>query len=128
MLLVEYFCELVEDRKALLKEYEEKGTMVEVKLRIPMSPDLFVDELETGLNILGMARFASYKNTDKLSPLVMNRLYEMLDSYAAVDPDGASLAAESLFHRLEELDSDDDMFPTFEVEELSKYLKCSSEE
>ena len=123
MLLIEHVCEMEEDQKALMKEYEAKGKMVEVKIRIPMSPDLFVDELEAGLNILGMERFASYKNTDKLSLLVMCRLYEMLDWYAGVDPDGASLAAESLIYRLEELDSDDDMFPTFEVEELSKYLK-----
>ena len=123
MLLIEYVCEMVEDQKALMKEYEAKGKMVEVKIRIPMSPDLFVDELEAGLSILGMEKFASYKNTDKLSLLVMCRLYEMLDWYAEVDPDGASLAAESLIYRLEELDSDDDMFPTFEVEELSKHLK-----
>lgn len=123
MLLIEHVCEMVEDQKALMKEYEAKGKMVEVKIRIPMSPDLFVDELEAGLSILGMEQFASYKNTDKLSLLVMCRLYEMLDWYAEVDPDGASLAAESLIYRLEELDSDDDMFPTFEVEELSKHLK-----
>ena len=123
MLLVEHCCELEKDRKALLKEYEAKGTMVEITLKIPMSPDLFVDELEAGLSILGMERFAPYKNIDTLSLLVMSRLYEMLVRYAAVDPDGASLAAESLICRLEALDSDDDMFPTFEVEELGKYLK-----
>lgn len=87
MLLIEHVCEMVEDQKVLMKEYEAKGKMVEVKVNIPMSPDLFVDELEAGLNILGMERFASYKNTDKLSLLVMCRLYEMLDWYAEVDPD-----------------------------------------
>ena len=47
----------------------------------------------------------------------------MLDWYAAADPDGASLAAESLIHKLEDLDTDDDVFPEYEIEELSKYLK-----
>ena len=46
----------------------------------------------------------------------------MLDWYAAADPDGASLAAESLMHKLEDLDTDD-VFPEYEIEELSKYLK-----
>lgn len=123
MLLSEYVYESLEDLKNAIDDYRAKGTEVDVTLKYPMCPELFVDELEIGLNILEMDSFVSYKNTGKLDLLVMCRLYEMLDWYAAADPDGASLAAESLMRKLEELDTDDDVFPEYEIEELSKYLK-----
>ena len=72
---------------------------------------------------MGKAALISSNDTTKLELLVMSRLYELLDWYAATDPDCASLAAESLMHKLEELDTDDDVFPEDEIEELSKYLK-----
>ena len=123
MLLSDLIYETEEDLKEVFDKYHTKGTAVDVTLKIPMCPELFVDELEIGLNILEMNSFVSYKDTGKLDLLVMCRLYEMLDWYAATDSEGASLAAESLMHKLEELDTDDDVFPENEIEELSKYLK-----
>ena len=123
MLLSEYVYESLEDLKNAIDDYRAKGTEVDVTLKYPMCPELYVDELEIGLNILEMDSFVSYKNTGKLDMLVMCRLYEMLHWYAAADPNGASLAAESLMRKLEELDTDDDVFPKYEIEELSKYLK-----
>ena len=123
MLLSDLVYNTKDDLNKVLDGYRAKGTEVDVTLKYPMCPELFVDELEIGLNILDMDSFVSYKDTGKLDLLVMCRLYEMLDWYAAADPDGASLAAESLMRKLEELDTDDDVFPEYEIEELSKYLK-----
>lgn len=123
MLLIEHALESEKDLEDVMSAYRAKGTPVDITMRIPMCPELFMDELELGLFTLGMDSFASYKNIDKLNMLIMCRLYEMLDWYAEADPDGASLTAESLMHRLEELDTDDDVFPEYQLEILSKYLK-----
>ena len=112
-----------DELKAVLDGYRAKGTEVDVTLKIPMCPELFVDELEIGLNILGVNGFVSYRDTGKLDSLVLCRLYELLDWYAAPDPNGASLAAQALIRKLRELDTDDDLFPEHEVEVLSNYLK-----
>ena len=112
-----------DELKAVLDGYRAKGTEVDVTLKIPMCPELFVDELEIGLNILGVNGFVSYRDTGKLDSLVLFRLYELLDWYAAADPNGASLAAKALIQKLRELDTDDDLFPKHEVKVLSSYLK-----
>lgn len=88
-----------------------------------MCPELFVDELEIGLNILDTNGFVSYRDTRKLDLLVLFRLFELLDWYAAANSSGASLAAEALIQKLKALDTDDDFFPEYEVEILGKYLK-----
>ena len=66
MLLSDLVYETKEDLKEVLDGYRAKGTEVNVTLKIPMCPELFVDELEIGLNILEMDSFVSYKNTGKL--------------------------------------------------------------
>ncbi len=75
MLLSEYVYESLEDLKNAIDDYRAKGTEVDIALKFPMCPELFVDDLEIGLNILDMDSFVSYKDTGKLDLLVMCRLY-----------------------------------------------------
>ena len=101
--------------------YNREGNTINYVLNL--SPELFEENLRAGLRILGTEEFMSYKDVGKFNGLVLNPLLDLLEEYDGRVPDEAKDAAALMIKVLEEIDTDDDMFPKYEIEDIRNSVK-----
>ena len=89
-----------------------------IQTTIHLCRELFLDELNAGLTILGCLEFISYKDVDKINALVLNPLLDLLGLFYWSDRKNASEAARDLIRRMQELGTDDDTFPEYEIDNI----------
>ena len=109
-----------EDRKAeYLEKHAQKGITVEVTDNIVLSPELLTGELKTGLSFFtDQCGYMSYDDVNAFDALVMSRLYDLLELYAKHDHVGALQAAAMMIELLEDIDTNDDWFPQYHLENI----------
>ena len=94
---------------------EEHGVTFPYTTMLTLSPGFFRDELELGMRICGCEDFLKYSEVLAFTTLVFNPLLDLLEEYTKADLTGAKLAAAEMIRILESLDTDDDMFPEYEI-------------
>ena len=94
---------------------EEHGVTIPYTTTLTLSPGFFRDEMELGIQICGCEDFLKYSEVMAFDTLVFNPLLDLLEEYAKADLEGARLAAAEMIRILENLDTDDDMFPEHEI-------------
>lgn len=94
---------------------EEHGVTVPYTTVLTLSPGFFRDELELGVRICGCEDSLKDSEVLAFSTLVFNPLLDLLEEYAKADLAGAQVAAAEMIRILESIDTDDDMFPEYEI-------------
>ena len=94
---------------------EEHGVTIPYTTMLTLSPGFFRDEMELGIQICGCDNFLKSSEVMAFDTLVFNPLLDLLEEYAKADLEGARLAAAEMIRILENLDTDDDMFPEHEI-------------
>ena len=84
---------------------------------VRISDEILLEELEVLiLTVSGGREFISYKDTGKFG-IGFDQIYEKLELYCRSNPPGTGkIAGMKLIERLRQLETDDDMFPEYEVE------------
>ena len=65
----------------------------------------------------------SYDDVSAFDALVMSRLYDLLELYEKHDHAGALQAATMMIEILEDIDTDDDWFPQYHIENIRSCVK-----
>ena len=109
-----------EDCKAeYLEKHAQKGITVEITDKVVLSPELLERELKTGLSFFtDQGGYMSYDDVSAFDALVMSRLYDLLELYAKHDHAGALQAAKKMIEILEDIDTNDDWFPQYHLENI----------
>ena len=114
---------IAETKQDLIESRNKPGTMINVSFVLNFSPELFEDNLRAGLSILGTDEFMSYKDVGKFNGLVLNPLLDLIEVCAAREPSAAKEAAARMISIIEDISTDDDMFPKYEIEKIRESVK-----
>ena len=85
-----------------------------ISVPIQIGIDTLPEELEMLLRIVSKGNFVSYKNLSVIE-LMISLILDKLDLYYQYYPDEAKIAAEKMIRILQEIDTDDDVFPSNQV-------------
>lgn len=85
-----------------------------IPVPIEMGVDTLPEELEMLLRIVSKGNFVSYKNLPVME-LMISLLLDKLDLYYQHYPDEAQIAASEMIRILQEIDTDDDVFPSNQI-------------
>ena len=107
---------------------EEHGVTVPYTTVLTLSPGFFRDELELGVRICGCEDSLKDSEVMAFSTLVFNPLLDLLEEYAKADLVGAQVAAAEMIRILESIDTDDDMFPEYEIGLIRDAVSLSPEQ
>ena len=114
-----YYLQSVFDGR--VPEYEG---IVHLQETIDLCPEYFPDELQAGLSILGCHDFMSYRDVHPFQAFVLFPLLHRLKIYAIADSAGAQKAAGEIIRMICDIETDDDMFPGYEVELIRNAVKA----
>lgn len=106
-----------EERKRREFMGEEHSVTTKVASLVTLSPGFFRNELEIGLNVLGMDLDTKWSDLMAFDALVLNSLIDLLYEYSKLDREGARLAAEEMkevLRAVETVDAED--FPERQIE------------
>ena len=85
-----------------------------ISVPIQIGIDTLPEELEMLLRIVSKGNFVSYKNLSVIE-LTISLILDKLDIYYQHYPDEAKIAAGKMIRILQEIDTDDDVFPSNQI-------------
>lgn len=110
-----------EKRKRAEFAKEDHYLVANVSSLVTLSPGFFRNELEIGLNVLGMDLEASWSDMMAFDALVLNPMVDLLHEYAELDSVGARLEAEEMKDVLQNVDAADaEDFPERQIEIIER--------
>ena len=98
-----------------------------IQTTLHLCRELFDDELKAGIALLGCCDFLSYKDVQKLCAFVVFPLIQLLRVFFRSDRENARLAASDMIRTLSMLDTDDDVFPAYEIQAVQDAVGVSKE-
>lgn len=102
---------------------EEPGRILSVPVQVGV--DTIADELEAFLCTIGPRRFLSNRMV-AAADVIIGLLTDKLEVYHAAFPEEASAAGERMIGVLEDFDTDDDVFPAYQIEVIREILGSES--
>lgn len=95
-----------------------------ISVPIQIGIETLPEELEMLLRIVSKGNFVSYKNL-LIIELMISLLLDKLDVYFQHYPDEAKIAAGKMVRILQEIDTDDDVFPSGQIATIQSITHIS---